>query len=117
MNADDVAGAVASALNASRLILMTETGGITGEDGNLISSLSRLEAEGLKKSKILKGAMVPKLEVCLNTLKNGVFATHLVNLHADHGILLELLTKDRIGTLIYNTESTFNFEDFEFDDC
>jgi acetylglutamate kinase len=117
MNADDVAGAVASALNASRLILMTETGGIVGEDGNLISSLSRLEAEGLKKSKILKGAMLPKLEVCLNALKNGVFATHLVSVHEDHGILLELLTKDRIGTLIYNTESTFNFEDFEFDDC
>jgi acetylglutamate kinase len=117
MNADDVAGAIASSLNASRLIITTETGGLIGEDGNLLTSLSRLEAEALKKSKMFKGALLPKLEVCLNALKNGVFATHLIKGTEEHGILLELLTKERIGTLIYNTESNFSFGDFEFDDC
>ena len=61
--------------------------------------------------------ILPKLEVCLKALKSGVFAAHLVNLHEEHGILLELLTKNRVGTLIYNTEATFNFGDIEFDDC
>ncbi len=88
-----------------------------GEDGVLINSLSKLEAESLKKSKVFKGALMPKLEVCLSALKSGVSSTHLINVNEDHGILLELLTKERIGTLIYNTESNFNLEDFEFDDC
>jgi acetylglutamate kinase len=116
INADNVAGVIASAIRAHRLILMTEYEGLIGEDGVKISSLSQLEAESLKKSKIIKGNMLSKLEVCLEALKHGVSGAHLINSGIQHALLLEILTKERIGTLIFNNETNTNHYDFEFDD-
>lgn len=116
MNADDVASAIASALNANRLILMTEIGGLHDVNGVLIKSASRPEAETLRTSKSFSDIYLQKLDVCLNALKNGVFASHLIKVNEDHGILLELLSKDRSGTLIYNTEIALDDDSFDFDD-
>ena len=116
MNADDVAASIASTLNANRLILMTETGGLFDKNGSLIKSATKHEAEVLKKSKTLNNIALQKLETCLSALKNGVFATHLISTQEEHGILLEMLTKDRTGTMIYNTESNFKLESIDFDD-
>ena len=116
MNADNVAGAIAGATRAHRLILMTEFEGVKKPDGTIISSLSKLEAESLKKSKMIKDPILPKFEVCLEALKQGVAGTHIIGLSQEHGVLLELLTKDRTGTLIYNNETSFPFEDFEFEE-
>lgn len=116
INADNVAGAIASAVRANRLILMTEFDGIIGEDKTLISSLSRLEAEGLRKSKIVKGSALAKLDICIEALKAGVFGAHLINANLQHSLLIEMLTKERIGTFIFNNEVSMSNEDFEFED-
>lgn len=116
MNADDVASSIASTLNANRLILITETGGLVDKSSKLIKAMTKLEAEELKKSKILNSISVQKLETCLNALKNGVFATHLISTQQEHGILLEMLTKDRTGTMIYNTEFAISAENTTFED-
>jgi acetylglutamate kinase len=117
VNADNVAGAVAGALHANRLILMTEYDGILDSDNKIIHKLSRLEAESLKKTKIITGVMRPKLDVCLDALKSGVLGAHIINTSTPNGLLFEVLTKDRIGTLIFNNESMVRSEEFEFDDC
>lgn len=116
MNGDEVAGAIASALSANRLVLMSEFGGLIGADGHHINSLTRAEAEALKKQKAFEGDAMQKLNICLNVLKNGVYATHLIDAREDHSILLELLTKDRTGTLIHNTEPIVEMEGIETED-
>ena len=116
INADNVAGAIASAVRANRLVLMTESDGLIGEDGSLISSLSRLEAESLRKSRVIKGSSLAKLDVCIEALKGGVFGAHMINSKLEHSLLIEMLTKERMGTFIFNNEANFTNEDFEFED-
>jgi acetylglutamate kinase len=116
MNADDVASAIASTLNANRLILITESGGLKDESGNLIKAMTKCEATTFKKSKVLNKFILQKLDTCLCALQNGVYATHLISAHQEHGVLLEMLTKDRSGTMIYNTDNVFNSENIDFDD-
>lgn len=116
INADNVASAVASALRANKLILLTEYDGLKDENGKLIQSLSLSEAESLKKTKVVKGSLLPKLSACIDALKGGVLQSHLINMHTPHCLLLELLTRDRIGTLVFNHENSFAIESFEMDD-
>lgn len=116
-NADQVASAIASAVRASKLILLTEYDGVVDEKQNLIKTLSIFEAESIKKSKTINGNILQKIGFCIEALKGGVSSAHLINIHTEHSILLELLTKDRIGTLIFSNENNFLTEDFDFEDC
>ena len=100
INADFVAAAVASALKAEKLVLMTDTVGVQRKNGNLITELTRKEANKLIKSGIIHDGMLPKVTCCLDSLKSGVPKTHIIDGRVEHSLLLELFTDEGIGTQI-----------------
>lgn len=100
INADFVASAVASALKAKRLILLTDVPGILDAEKNLISSLSMNEAWGLFADGTLKGGMIPKVKCCLEALQEGVEKAMIVDGRVPNCILLELFTNKGVGTEI-----------------
>ncbi len=100
INADLVAGAVASSLNARKLVLLTDTEGVLDKNKTLISSLKADEARALIGEGTIVGGMIPKVNCCLNALANGVGKTHIIDGRASHAILLEVLTKIGVGTEI-----------------
>jgi acetylglutamate kinase len=100
INADLVAGKVASALGARKLILLTDTEGVLDEKGDLISTLMMQEAKEGISSGIIKGGMIPKVNCCLAALGEGVSKTHIIDGREPHAILLEILTKIGVGTEI-----------------
>lgn len=100
INADLVAGEVAAALFAEKLIHLTDVTGIKGEDGRLVSTLTKREAERLIKSGVIDGGMLPKVESSLRALTGGAQKAHIIDGRVPHAILLEVLTKEGIGTEI-----------------
>ena len=98
INADFVAAAIASALQAEKLVLMTDTEGVQRKNGNLISELTRKEANKLIKSGVISDGMLPKVTCCLDTLGAGVHKTHIIDGRIKHALLLELFTEEGIGT-------------------
>lgn len=105
INADYVAGEVAGALKAAKLILMTDIDGLYRdiEDKNsLIKEVDIREVDQLIQDKSICGGMIPKVESCVSALKNGVEKVHILNGEKEHSILMELFTKEGIGTMIVN---------------
>ena len=100
INADLVAGDVAAALSAEKLIHLTDVTGINGEDGRLVSTLTKREAERLIKAGVIEGGMLPKVESSLRALTGGAQKAHIIDGRVPHAILLEVLTKEGIGTEI-----------------
>jgi acetylglutamate kinase len=100
INADLVAGDVAAALFAEKLIHLTDVTGINGEDGRLVSTLTKREAERLIKAGVIDGGMLPKVESSLRALTGGAQKAHIIDGRVPHAILLEVLTKEGIGTEI-----------------
>jgi acetylglutamate kinase len=100
INADLVAGDVAAALAAEKLIHLTDVQGITGEDGRHVSTLTKREAERLIKAGVIDGGMLPKVESSLRALAGGAQKAHIIDGRMAHAILLEVLTKEGIGTEI-----------------
>ena len=100
VNADEASGAVARALSAEKLILLTDVEGVKGKNGNLITGLSRKDAQKLIRSKVIKDGMLPKVNCCLDALKEGVTKTHIVDGRVKHALLLEFFTEAGIGTQI-----------------
>lgn len=100
INADIVAGAVASALKAEKLILLTDVRGVLNEKGELISSMNELEINRYKKEGIIKGGMIPKVDCALDALKNGVKKVHIVDGRIKHSVILEIFTDHGIGSQI-----------------
>ena len=100
INADVVAGKVAEALDAEKLILLTDVKGINDKEGKLISKISSAKANKILKNGIVKGGMVPKLIAALESTKNGVSSAHIIDGRVPHAVLLEILTKEGVGTLI-----------------
>ncbi|GAK45299.1 acetylglutamate kinase [Tepidicaulis marinus] len=100
INADTAAGAIAGAMNAKRLLLLTDVRGVLGKDGKLIQRLSVAEAEALMKDGTISGGMIPKLETCIESVEKGVEAVVIVDGRVPHVVLLELLTEHGAGTLI-----------------
>ena len=100
INADFVASAIASALKAEKLVLMTNTQGIRGKDQSLISELTRRKVANLIKTKIIRDGMLPKVNCCLEALKAGVAKTHIIDGTIKHSLLLEIFTEQGIGTQI-----------------
>jgi acetylglutamate kinase len=100
INADLVAGDVAAALFAEKLIHLTDVTGINGEDGRLVSTLTKREAERLIKAGVIEGGMLPKVESSLRALTGGAQKAHIIDGRVPHAILLEVLTKEGIGTEI-----------------
>ena len=103
INADNVASSVASAIKASKLILMTDTPGIlknSKRPDSLISKLSINEANKLMQSKHISGGMIPKATAAISAIKTGVNAVHIIDGGLKHSILLEVFTDTGIGTMI-----------------
>ena len=99
INADLVAGEVAAALGAEKLIHLTDVQGIL-VDGQLQSTLARKEAERLITTSVIDGGMLPKVESALRALEGGVGKAHVLDGRVPHAILLELFTREGIGTEI-----------------
>ncbi len=100
INADLVAGKVASALKAEKLILLTDVEGVLDREKNLVSTLSSSEAREMIEKKIISSGMIPKVRCCLDALEEGVSKTHIINGTVEHAILLEMFTDVGIGTQI-----------------
>jgi acetylglutamate kinase len=100
INADLVAGEVAAALGAEKLIHLTDVQGILGDDGSLITTLSPKEAERLMEESVIDGGMLPKVESSLRALRGGTAKAHIIDGRVPHAILLELFTHEGIGTEI-----------------
>ena len=100
INADLVAGEVAAALGAEKLIHLTDVQGILGDNGSLITTLSPKEAERLMEESVIDGGMLPKVESSLRALRGGTAKAHIIDGRVPHAILLELFTHEGIGTEI-----------------
>ncbi len=100
INADLVAGEIAAALRAEKLIHLTDVEGIKGPGGELISTLTRAEAERLVAAGVIAGGMLPKVESALRALAGGTAKAHILDGRVPHAILLEIFTKEGIGTEI-----------------
>jgi len=100
INADIVAGEMAVALQAEKLILMTDVEGIKDKNGNLIPTITTKKAGKLSSVKTIKGGMIPKVTCCLRALKNGVRKAHIIDGRIEHALLLEVFTTEGIGTQI-----------------
>jgi acetylglutamate kinase len=100
INADLVAGAIAGALKADKLLLMTDVPGVLDSNGELISSMTIAEAEEAMQNQTLKGGMIPKVQCAIDALAAGAVKVHIVDGRLPHAILLELFTDAGIGTEI-----------------
>ncbi|PIP35153.1 MAG: acetylglutamate kinase [Desulfobacterales bacterium CG23_combo_of_CG06-09_8_20_14_all_52_9] len=100
INADLVAGKIASALKAARLIFLTDVDGVLDSDGKLISSVDAASVSRLITEKIISGGMIPKIEYAMDALENGVQKVQIINGRRRHALLLELFTDKGIGTEI-----------------
>ena len=100
INADEVAGEVAQALKAEKLILLTDVKGIGDSDNKLISKVSLSKGQKILKEKFIKGGMTPKLLSALSARRNGVKSCHIIDGRVPHAVLLEVLTEEGVGTMI-----------------
>jgi acetylglutamate kinase len=100
MNADLVAGQIASALEASKLIFLTDVPGVLDADNNLISSLDTTQASQLLEQQTLTGGMIPKVRCALEAVGAGVDKAHIIDGRVEHAVLLEIFMDQGIGTEI-----------------
>ncbi len=102
LNADHAAAALAGAVGAGKLIVLTDVPGIlAGEPkGQVLSTLSAAQARRLVADGVVSGGMVPKVEACLAALAAGVPSAHIIDGRRPHGLLVELFTEQGIGTMI-----------------
>ena len=98
INADIVAGELAAALQAEKLVLLTDVEGVLDRDGSLINSMNYERADELITQGIIEGGMYPKVKCCLKALRNGVGKTHIIDGRLNHAVLLEIFTDEGIGT-------------------
>ncbi len=98
INADSVAAAVAVALKAQKLILLTDVSGVKSKSGEVISTLTRRDAVGIIESGAASGGMIPKLKCCLEAIEEGVQKAHIIDGRVENSIVLEIFTKGGIGT-------------------
>jgi acetylglutamate kinase len=100
INADTAASEIAAAIDAKRVIFLTDTPGVLDKEKKLISSLTKEEIEKLKADGTIAGGMIPKVDAALRAVERGVEKAHIIDGRVEHSILLELLTSEGIGTEI-----------------
>ena len=106
INADTAAGAIAQALGAKRLIMLTDVSGVLDKNGKLILEMSADEARTAMADGTISGGMIPKVETCLNAVDQGVEAAVISDGRIPHGILVEFFTPGGAGTMIKGKDST-----------
>jgi len=104
INADLVAGSIAEALKAEKLILLTNTPGLLDEKGELLTGLNAKKVNRLIKDGVVHGGMLPKIDCALSAVKDGVNRAHIIDGRVAHAVLLEIFTDTGVGTLITNNE-------------
>jgi acetylglutamate kinase len=100
INADHVAASIAAALKSEKLILLTDVPGIIDKKNNIISTLTKQQIKKFIKDGTITGGMLPKVQACLKALEGGVSKTHIIDGRIPHCLLLEIFTKEGIGTEI-----------------
>ena len=100
INADLVAGKIAEALNAEKLMLLTNTPGLLDKEGNLLTGLNTESVDNLVADGTIYGGMLPKIQCALEAVQNGVHAAHIVDGRVEHAVMLEVFTDEGVGTLI-----------------
>lgn len=100
INADTSAGAIASASDAARFLLLTDVAGVLDKNGNLIPELSVVEARHLIEDGTISGGMIPKIETCIDAVENGARAAVIFDGRVPHACLVELFTPHGVGTII-----------------
>ena len=98
INADLVAGRVAAALGAEKLILLTDVEGVRDREGGLISTLTISQSADLIERDVISSGMIPKVECCVDALNGGVVKTHIIDGRDRHAVLLEIFTERGVGT-------------------
>lgn len=107
INADTVAGEIAAALGAEKLLLLTDTAGILEnykDPSTLIPKLDIQQARHLISTGVVAGGMIPKVQCCVRSLAQGVKATHIIDGRVPHALLLEILSDAGIGTMLVSSE-------------
>lgn len=105
INADSVAGEIASVLKAEKLILLTNVAGVQDKNGKVLTGLSVRQVARLIADNTLHGGMLPKIECALDAVKSGVTSAHIIDGRVEHAVLLEIFTDEGVGTLITNAAS------------
>ncbi|MDA1323616.1 MAG: acetylglutamate kinase [Proteobacteria bacterium] len=100
INADTAAGAIAAAVKAERLLMLTDVAGVLDKKGELIPQMTASQVQARKKDKTIHGGMIPKVETCLAAVRGGVEAAVILDGRVPHALLLEIFTKHGVGTLI-----------------
>ncbi len=100
INADAVAGAIASAVGAARLVMLTDVAGVMDAEGNLIPEMTVKEARARIADGTVLGGMIPKIETCLLAIEKGVEGAVIIDGRVPHALLLELFTEHGVGTMI-----------------
>lgn len=100
INADTAAGAIASALGATKLMMLTDVPGILTKDKQLISAIDAVEIDALLKDGTITGGMIPKVETCVNALRDGVQQAHILDGRIPHVLLIETFTEHGASTMI-----------------
>ena len=104
LNADTVAGAIAGEMDAEKLIILTDVQGVLrdpDDSSTLIQKIHIDEIPALIEEGVISGGMIPKIETCVDALNNGVKSAHILDGRIKHTLLLEIFTKEGIGTMIY----------------
>ena len=100
INADSVAGALASVLKAEKLMLLTNVAGVQDDNGEVLTGLSVRQVDELIADNVIKGGMLPKVQCALEAVKAGVTSATIVDGRVEHAVLLEIFTDEGVGTLI-----------------
>jgi len=104
LNADTAAGAIAGALQAEKLIILTDVPGVLrdpSDPSTLIQKIRISEVPGLIEEGIISGGMIPKIETCVKAIENGVNSCHIIDGRVKHAMLYEIFTTNGIGTMIF----------------
>lgn len=105
LNADTAAGEVASAIDAEKLIILTDVPGVLrdpSDPSSLIQKIRISEVPGLIEDGVITGGMIPKIETCVKAIENGVKSCHIIDGRKKHSLLLEIFTTNGIGTMIFD---------------
>lgn len=100
INADTMAGAIAGAIGAERLLLLTDVKGVLDGDGNLMPDLTEDQTRNLIADGTIYGGMIPKVDTCVHAVEKGVGGSVIIDGRVEHALLLELFTEHGVGTLI-----------------
>ena len=113
INADFAASKVAAAVNAQKVLFLTDTVGVLNKEGTLLTSLDKADVENYKNDGTIAGGMIPKVDACIDAIHDGVNKAHIIDGRVEHSILLELFTSDGIGSQFLRRDNPNNGIDIE----